>query len=358
MDAVDRVGFILSPFLETFWSLHVLQQPERHPLNQNMVRDARRETRDLRHDLRRFGFAYRGAPTALGLPIDGVAEGSWSDELERARHADDAQAVRFFVRSFYLGAEPIDRDGRVPAPVAERLLAYTRAVHASVDLAERALREPRAVLAEFLDLVERYWLLSFESRWTKWYLADLRREVDQGKVRIATSLADLLRRLPVEVRLDPAGSGFSVDRLHDHDLPIGPRDRIVLTPSNMAWPHVRVSCERPGILGLAVPRLLKLDDLASVPPPDALLNTLEALADDTRLRVLRFLFEVPRSTQELATLVNVTVSTMSEHLRKLEGAGVVQHRRDGHYVVYEPSLDAAELLDELRSYLDQSVDRT
>jgi hypothetical protein len=36
----------------------------------------------------------------------------------------------------------------------------------------------------------------------------------------------------------------------------------------------------------------------------------------------------------------------------------VQHRRDGHYVVYEPSLDAAELLDELHGYLDPSVDRT
>jgi len=69
--------------------------------------------------------------------------------------------------------------------------------------------------------------------------------------------------------------------------------------------------------------------------PDAeLLRLLSALADDTRLRVLRLISERPRSTQELAPLVGITEAGLSKHLRTLAAAGVLERRRDGYYVLY------------------------
>src|SRR5688572_19377908 len=108
-NAGQRVTFALSPFMETFWSLHVLYNPGRHPLQQNWVREARKRMADLEleRELRDFAFAFRGSPTSCGVPGLDVAEGSFTDELARFREATPAEAARFFTRSFYQGREEI-----------------------------------------------------------------------------------------------------------------------------------------------------------------------------------------------------------------------------------------------------------
>jgi DNA-binding transcriptional ArsR family regulator len=59
-----------------------------------------------------------------------------------------------------------------------------------------------------------------------------------------------------------------------------------------------------------------------------------ALGDATRLRSLRLIAERPRSTEELATLVGMSESGLSKHVKALEDAGLVERRRRGYYVLY------------------------
>ena len=72
--------------------------------------------------------------------------------------------------------------------------------------------------------------------------------------------------------------------------------------------------------------------------------------------MLRHLSDAPRTTQQLSVLVNVTPATVSSHLRKLEAARLVTAGRDGHYVVYAVTLDAAQISRQLRDYLDDRLD--
>ena len=67
-----------------------------------------------------------------------------------------------------------------------------------------------------------------------------------------------------------------------------------------------------------------------------------SLADETRLRALRYLRGHPRSTQELSALVGVSEPTLSKHLHKLEAAGVLRSRREGYYLLYEMAIDLGE----------------
>jgi DNA-binding transcriptional ArsR family regulator len=154
----------------------------------------------------------------------------------------------------------------------------------------------------------------------------------------------------LDIRVDD--EGFAVDRAHEHDITIGPRDRLIFTPSVFVIPHVRISCERRGAVAIAYPSRHEVELLATPPPPDSLLTLLEALADDTRLRMLRHLSGWPKTTQQLSTMVNVAPGTVSSHLRKLESAGLVAATRDGHYVVYQLTLDAMRVVEQLRDYLD------
>lgn len=58
--------------------------------------------------------------------------------------------------------------------------------------------------------------------------------------------------------------------------------------------------------------------------PEALLRTLKALSDSTRLRMLRYLSEKPQSPAELARHLRLRTPTVIHHLKALRLAGLIQ----------------------------------
>lgn len=61
---------------------------------------------------------------------------------------------------------------------------------------------------------------------------------------------------------------------------------------------------------------------------------LKALADPTRLRLLRALLAAPCYVEQLAATLDLGASTISHHLKKLEAAGLVSGVREQYYTVY------------------------
>lgn len=59
------------------------------------------------------------------------------------------------------------------------------------------------------------------------------------------------------------------------------------------------------------------------------------LGDPVRLKILSFLVVRSACVCELVELLPVSQSAVSQHLRKLRDAGIVQEHRDGKWVVYE-----------------------
>lgn len=80
-------------------------------------------------------------------------------------------------------------------------------------------------------------------------------------------------------------------------------------------------------------------------PDTTLLPTLQALADENRLRILDALREGERCVCVLQELVGVSQSLLSHHLRVLRDAGVVTDRKEGRWVHYSLSQRALEELD-------------
>jgi DNA-binding transcriptional ArsR family regulator len=78
-------------------------------------------------------------------------------------------------------------------------------------------------------------------------------------------------------------------------------------------------------------------------------HPLDALGDPTRRLVFELLREGPRSVGELADEVPVSRPAVSQHLRVLEDAGLVSHRREGTRHLYE--LDRTGVA-ELRAWVD------
>jgi DNA-binding transcriptional ArsR family regulator len=78
-------------------------------------------------------------------------------------------------------------------------------------------------------------------------------------------------------------------------------------------------------------------------------HPLDALGDRTRRQVFELLRDGPRSVGELAGKVPVSRPAVSQHLRVLEDAGLVSHRREGTRHLYE--LEPAGVA-ELRAWVD------
>jgi len=91
-------------------------------------------------------------------------------------------------------------------------------------------------------------------------------------------------------------------------------------------------------------------------PETEYLSVLRALADSTRLRMLRTLGSCPSSAEDLATLLGLAPSTVSFHLKKLEQAGLVSGKREQYYRIF--SRDEQALTPRLLDIVDREPARS
>ena len=79
-------------------------------------------------------------------------------------------------------------------------------------------------------------------------------------------------------------------------------------------------------------------------------KAIAALADPTRLQVFEKLRRGPAAVGTLAQGLRVSRPAVSQHLKVLEGAGLVRARKEGTRRIYQVEVQG---LVELRRYLDQ-----
>ena len=80
---------------------------------------------------------------------------------------------------------------------------------------------------------------------------------------------------------------------------------------------------------------------------------LDALGDATRRSILRLLSERPRSVQDVADQLPVSRPAVSQHLRVLEGAGLVSADPEGTRRIYRLDATGAAAA---RAFLDEMWD--
>ena len=339
-DAVERTGFAYCPRLEAVFSLHVLVEPQHHPLHHPWVRRMRALPPALRRELAACAFALGAAPPSLGTalpdPLTRFPEGPFE------RFDDGLAAVR-----------------ALPADVAAAGLAGAVAVGeatappqgpAAAALAQ-ARDDPRAFLDRLCALLEAYWEVAFAQEWARLEPHLAAGVAAAGRLMAAGGLDGFVATLAPRVRARPDRPGFDLElSCAPHwgsapgapDVDVTVAEAFVFVPSAFSWPHVWYGVDEATGQGMTyhVPQL-EGEARPRIPPAD-LVRALRACGDDVRLRVLRRIAERPRSTQELAPLVGLSEPALSKHLRRLSDAGVLEARRDGRYVLYHLRRDRLE----------------
>ncbi len=88
---------------------------------------------------------------------------------------------------------------------------------------------------------------------------------------------------------------------------------------------------------------MKTSETDLSPNEAACAGRLKALADETRLAVVRHLMKGPSHVGEIQSALGIEQSLLSHHLRNLRDAGIVESTRDGKAVLYRllPGLDSS-----------------
>jgi DNA-binding transcriptional ArsR family regulator len=311
----------------------------------------RRLTPGLKQEIRAFGFLYSQITADFMLPARAETSQTFHEALDAfaALPAEWAQYELARPTFFYLeedagGPESLRRED-VRAQI--RMVISEHGADGAA-LAEQLLDDPAAVQARVAAMLAAYWEQSFAEEWTRLepILGD---EVERAQ---GVDPIVLLGAVRSELLVDPQQRLLVRRSGHEHDVAAAPDNPLRLIPSVYVWPHVRVNCDAPWPLAVLYPPASMLGRRPGPPPPGPLVQALRAVADPTRLQILRLIAEQPRSTEELAPLVGLSESGLSKHLRALTSAGLVSTGRSGWYVLYQLEQDALDRLGpELLRYL-------
>ncbi|HZQ82134.1 MAG TPA: DUF5937 family protein [Gaiellaceae bacterium] len=332
----EHVALTVSPLQETVLSLHVLLGPKHHAVHHEWVRTMRSLDRSVRRELDRFAFLFRHHVPDLFVPTADDDFETFEEELERFLRVPPERVLPALARPLYDhgGSQIIDAD-------------VVRARGGG-----ELLDDPAAYAVRLARFLERYWCTAFESEWQRIEPLLAHAITESGRTLAAEGVWAVLGRLPPTCRVDVQRRELLIDLPHEHALRIDAANPLVLVPSVFVWPHLRVNCDPPWPIAITYTASAVARNAEPKIPPAELLRVLRALADDTRLRVLKLIAEKPRTTQELAPLVGLSNAGLSKSLQRLAEAGLVTARRDGYYVVYAL---APEQLDALPAAMQRFV---
>jgi DNA-binding transcriptional ArsR family regulator len=301
-DALAHLRFAVSPLLETIESVRVLDDPAAHALHEPWVANARRLAGALDLDvLRALQLTDAYSPDFLHPPpLSPLVD--FEDELERMA-ATPPEQVRYEIDRSYAGR---------PLPVA----------------LEPFLDRPDAAIRELATLLRDYWQLTLAPHWPRIRMllqGDVvyrsRQIADGGAERLFGDLHPSVSWDDDVLRIDkPAEGSLELDRRG-----------LLLMPSVFLWPTVSAVMDpawQPALVYPArgVGMLWEPSDAAA---PEAL----AALLGGRRAAILLAL-DQPRSTAELARLLHVPDSSVSQHLAVLREASLLTGHRVGRVVLY------------------------
>jgi DNA-binding transcriptional ArsR family regulator len=178
----------------------------------------------------------------------------------------------------------------------------------------------------------------------------------EGRAAVSEAAADLERRI--------RESGSPVEPLPPDSIVRSPRfapviraaerdGRIVISPVFAAWGRAGGHLfDLPGIVVFGVPVLASSSVEERRRHAEAIAASLKVLSDGTRVALLSSLASRPASVTDLAEEFDLAQPTVSVHVGKLRGAGLLESRRENGRTVYSTSSERVEhLLDDARTLL-------
>lgn len=327
----EQIAFGYSAAHETLIALHVFYDCKHHPLHIPWVINARKKISPaLKEEIENFSLFYKRPIVSFWeLSEDSTFRSFDSDLMEMAEQPIETYWQKIIETLMDKNRNEIHWDQKLHNELIE---LGDRRYPESKEVILELLETPEKSRRRFLQMLEGFWNACLKEEWPlieELFLKDISYRgkilLDEGPFPLLTGLSDTIDVYPEEKRA-------VVRRISKGEIDLGDKDMLFLAPTYFAWPHVFMSLQHPVGINYSI-RNHQLEAAKPMPPED-LLKFFRALGDFTRLQIVKYLAQKPRSTRELALLIGVTEGAVSKHLKQLENAGLIASKRESYYVFY------------------------
>jgi DNA-binding transcriptional ArsR family regulator len=313
------------PLTELTLSLHVVADPRSRPELAPFVRRVRsRLPREVARELSELSFLL-GPPAPAPFAFSVGPELPVPKALAGISSTDDSLQ---WTLSMHL-EDRVPSHLRKPMPPAVRL---------------ELERDPVAVAERLLVLFRDYWQHAFAQEWPHVEAQLALARAESARRLQSGGLGLLFKGSTRRARLADGEITVTPTIPADIEVPVQEDGRmpVVISLYSSPWVITRIAPAAGLVLPAPAP------DRQVTAPSLELVQELDAIADPTRLTLLRLVAARARSTRELALLLDLSEAAVSKHLHRLADAQLVRGERQGYYVLYrlipERAVAASEAL--------------
>lgn len=331
---------VVSSYHELLCSLHVLYQPEHHPKRLIWAKEMTASMPpSLMEDLQYIG---RLSDSWLGLmlPMRSGKALSCTEGISLLKEMPDAELIYLLLNdNVSLGTVLEWLHGYSPP-------AYGRKLEESGRYLLENLEDIRKLLIPALEIYERDY---FRKEWD--YILPWMNSSASGFMEISSLSAEKALNT-LHPRLHAGEGKITAQKAVTSYFTYDQLEHIYVLPSTFIFPHLLMDWSGDSLmLPLAV-------DIPGLPyseaPPEDLLRQFKALGDETRLRILKLLWQGPHCTKQLAPILGISEAAVSKQLKQLSEARLVSAERRGNYLFYSSQKEAFNSLIILqRQYFEQ-----
>lgn len=331
--ASEQILFGYSAAHETLLALHVYIDCKHHPLHIPWVIKTRKKiTSTLKQEIEAFSLFYKRPIVTFWALQGNSAFQSFEDDLNELSSSSTDYFCHTIVQTLLNRKEKLTdiiHNQQLQQEFIE--FAYKRYPE-STEVILTLLKNPELIRQRFINMLEDFWKACVKDDWNMIEDLFLKDIAFRGKKLMKEGPLQLLASLSQEIDIYQKEKKAVIRRISKEDIYFDKDNELHLTPTYFAWPHLFINLHNH--VGINYSIMENRQEAAKPMPPEDLLKFFSSLGDLSRLQIVKYLAQKPRSTRELAGLMGMTEGAISKHIKLLKDAGLVDSKRDSYYVFY------------------------
>lgn len=336
-----NIKFVYSPFFEMLCSLHVLTKPDHHLGRLNWANNIKENMdQELYKEILYFGKNFFGWLGPMGFcelsnrvndfniidAIDFISEVSIEEYIyQMLNESVEKEEITYCINHKGKASKFADLN-------ASQLEIF---------------EDPEAFRRRFLSCLKKYYYLFFEKELR--FIEPLLMRIMKKQIELSKKIGILDYITTIHPRIKLEDEEIKLIKYTVFSFPYDKLERVDFRISSFVAPHLLVGMEGKHHLKFTISANLE-EKLEQVPVD--LSKIMKALGDETRLKILRCLYNEKNSTQEVAQELGISEAAVSKHLKLMLDSGMLHKERSGnyiHYILNKITLDSIPL--KLHEYL-------
>jgi DNA-binding transcriptional ArsR family regulator len=318
-----NIKFVYSPFFEMLCSLHVLTRPDHHLGRLNWANNLREQMEEeFYKEILFFGsnfFEWLG-PMGFCELSNRVNDFNIIDAIEFISEISIEEYV-YVMLNESVGKEEITYCINHKGKASK----FTDLNAVQLDIFEN----PEAFRRRFLACLKKYYYLFFEKELR--FIEPLLIRIMKRQIELSKKIGILDYIKTIHPRIKLEDEEIKLIKYTVFSFPYAKLERIDFRISSFVAPHLLVDIQGKHLLKFTISANLE-ERLEQVPVD--LSKIMKALGDETRLKILRCLYNKRNSTQEVAQELGISEAAVSKHLKLMLDSGMLHKERSGNYIHY------------------------